>query len=130
TPKPTGAAPRTFFVATDDKLFHVTMPEDAWSKPGQTYDVPLPQPVKTTCVAVVLDEAYAHVAAPEGTIAELAAVTKFDADRASYDDVVKELAGPRAEEAAAVLRRSGEQGLAAVGPKFDGRDASPTAYAI
>lgn len=130
SPKASGAAPRTFFVATDDKLFHVTMPEDAWAKPGQTYDVPLPQPVKTTCVAVVLDEAYARSAAPEVTIAEIAAVTKFDADGASFDDVANELSGARAEEAAAVLRRSGEPGLAAVVAKYDGLDARARAFAI
>jgi hypothetical protein len=106
------------------------MPEDAWTKPGQTYEVPLPQPVKTTCVAVVLDEAYARSAAPEVTIAEVAAITKFDVDGASFDDVAKELSGPRAEEAAAILRRSGEPGLAAVVTKYDGLDAPARAFAI
>ena len=71
-PKPEGAAPRTFFVAMDDRLLQVTMPEDAWQKPEQAYDIPLPTPVRTTCVAVVLDEAYARgAAAPEVSIAEL-----------------------------------------------------------
>lgn len=130
SPKPAGAAPRTFFVATDDKLFHVTMPEDAWASPGKTYEIPLPAPARTTCIAIVLDEAYARTAAPEVTIAEVAAVTKFDVDGATFDDVVKELSGPRAEEAAAVLRRSGEEGLAAVVPKFDGLDARARAFAI
>ena len=40
--RPDGAAPRTFFIATDQRLFHVTMPEDAWQKPGQSYDITLP----------------------------------------------------------------------------------------
>ena len=103
-----GAAPRTFFVATDSKLFHVTMPEDAWQKPGQAYEVAFPEPVRTTCVALVLDEAYATSASPEVTVAEVGALTKFDVDGASLDDVAKELSGTRAEEAAAVLRRAGE----------------------
>ena len=49
----TGAAPRTFFVATDDQLFQVVMPEDAWPLPGKSYDVPFPGEIRTNCVAVV-----------------------------------------------------------------------------
>ncbi len=130
-PKAEGAAPRTLFIATDAKLFHVTMPEDAWLKPGQSYEVPLPEPVKTTCVAVVLDEAYARGKnAPEVGIAEVAAITKFDSDKATLDDVAKELAGPRAEEAAAVLRRSGPDGLTAVAKRWDTLDPKGRAFAI
>jgi hypothetical protein len=50
-PKPDGAAPRTFFLAIDDRLLHVTMPEDAWLKPGLAYDVPLAKPVRTGCAS-------------------------------------------------------------------------------
>lgn len=124
-PRPEGAAPRTFFVATDEKTFLVTMPEDAWSKPGQAYDVPLPEPVRTGCIAIVLDEAYARGSqAPEVSIAEIAAVTKFDADGAKLVDVARALASPRGEEAAALLRRAGTDGLAAVVTEYaqlDGR---------
>ncbi len=129
-PKATGAAPKTFFVATDDKLFHVTMPEDAWSKPGQAYEIALPAPVKTTCVAVVLDEAYARGHAPEVSIAEVSAITRFDADGATLDDVAKELSGPRVEEAAALLRRSGDDGLAAVAKRWDELDARARAFGV
>lgn len=124
-PKPEGAAPRTFFIATDAKMFLVTMPEDAWTKPGQAYDVPLPEPVRTSCVAVVLDEAYVHGATPpEVSIAEIAAITKFDVEGAKLGDVAKALASPRGDEAAALLRRAGDDGLAAVVtayPSLDGR---------
>jgi HEAT repeat protein len=132
TPKTDGAAPRTFFLATDQKLFHVTMPEDAWQKPGATYDITLPHPVRTTCVALVLDEAYTRNAgAPEVSIAEVAALTKFDIDGASIDDVAKELANPaRAEEAAALLRRGGDDGLAAVAKRWEQLDARGRALAV
>ena len=40
---PDGAAPRTLFLATPDRLFAVTMPEDAWRQPpGTRYTVKLP----------------------------------------------------------------------------------------
>ncbi len=131
--KSDGAAPRTFFVATDQKLFHVTMPEDAWQKPGASYEIAFPQPVSTTCLAVVLDEAYTrNLAAPqlEVSFAEVAALTKFDVDGASMDDVAKELGGPRSDEAAALLRRGGDAGLAAVAGRWSTLDAPGRALSV
>ncbi len=126
-----GAAPRTFFVATDARLFHVTMPEDAWQKPGAKYEIPLPEPVKTTCVALVLDEAYTRgQAAPEVGVAELGATTAFDAEKATLDDVVKALSGPRADEAAALLKRAGDDALAAVVRAYAALDPKARAFAI
>lgn len=136
TPAPTaprsdGAAPRTLFLATDQKLFHVTLPEDAWSRPGASYEIPLPEPLRTTCLAVVLDEAYGRdLSAPEVSLAEVYALTKFDADDASMDDVAKELAGPRADEATALLRRGGDDGLAAVAKLLPSLDARGRALAV
>lgn len=131
TTKGASAAPRSFFVATDQKLFHVTLPEDAWTSPGRAYDVPLPTPIKTSCVAIVLDEAYARgLASPEVSIAEIAALTKFDSDGATLDDVSKELSGPRADEAAAILRRSGDNGLAAVAKRWGSLDDRGRALAV
>ena len=130
-PKPEGAAPRTFFVALDDRLLQVTMPEDAWQKPEQAYDIPLASPVRTTCVAVVLDEAYTRgAAAPEVTIAELSALTKFDVDGAKLADVARALGSPRGEEAAAVLRRAGNGGLTAVVNEYAALDARGRALAV
>ncbi|MBX3192850.1 MAG: HEAT repeat domain-containing protein [Labilithrix sp.] len=130
SPKPEGAAPRTFFIATDSRLHQVTMPEDAWSKPGATYEIPFPEPVKTTCLAIVLDEAYARTAAPEVSIAEVAAITKFDVEGAKLDDVAKALAGARADESAALLRRAGDDGLAAVVKAYATLDARGRALAV
>ena len=130
-PRAEGAAPRTFFVATDDRLFQVTMPEDAWSKPEQAYDIPLPEPVRTTCLAVVLDEAYARSSgAPEVSITELWAITKFDVEGANLADVSKALSSPRGEEAAALLRRAGDGGLTAVVSEFARLDGRGRALAV
>ena len=130
-PKAEGAAPRTFFVATDDRLFQVTMPEDAWTKPEQAYDIPLPEPVRTTCVAIVLDEAYGRGNdAPEVSIAELAALTKFDVEGAKLADVAQALSTARGEEAAALLRRAGEGGLAATSAAYPRLDARGRAFAV
>jgi hypothetical protein len=130
-PKPDGAAPRTFFVALDDRLLQVTMPEDAWQKPEQAYDIPLPTPARTTCVAIVLDEAYTRgAAAPEVSIAELSAITKFDVDGAKLADVARALGSPRGEEAAALLRRAGNDGLTAVTAEYASLDARGRALAV
>jgi HEAT repeat protein len=130
-PKAEGAAPRTFFLALDDRLLQITMPEDAWSKPEQAYDIVLPQPVRTTCVALVLDEAYARgAAAPEVSVTELGALTRFDVEGAALTDVARALASPRGEEAAALLRRAGNEGLAAVVGAYASLDAGGRALAV
>ena len=130
-PKADGAAPRTFFIAMDDRLLQVTMPEDAWSKPEQAYDIPLPEPVRTTCLAVVLDEAYTRGAgAPEVSIAELSAITKFDVEGAKLADVAHALSSARGEEAAALLRRAGTDGLTAVVSEYAKLDARGRALAV
>lgn len=122
-----GVVPRTFFVATDAKLYRVTVPED---KAGATFEVPFPEPVKTSCVSIVLDEAYEHDGAPVVSLAEIAARTKLDVDGASLEDVVKELGGARADEAAAVLRRGGDAALAAVAAAWPKLDARERAFAV
>jgi hypothetical protein len=131
SPSPAGAAPRTLFLATDAKTFRVTMPEDAWRRPGASYEIPLPEPVRTSCLAIVLDEAYAQGSGtPEVSIAEAGALTRFDLDGASLDDLTRELAGARGEEAAAVLRRSGDGGLAAVTRRWSSLDERGRALAV
>src|SRR5262249_43221494 len=84
-----------------------------------------------TCVAVVLDEAYTrNLGAPEVSLAEVSAVTKFDVDGATIDDVAKELVGTRADEAAAILRRGGDEGLVAVTKRWSTLDGGGRALAV
>ncbi len=130
-PKGEGAAPRTLFVATDKALFRVTIPEDAWSKPGASYDVALPSPVTTSCVAVVLDEAYEHGKAPPVvSIAEVNARTTFDREGASLTDVARALGTSRRGEAEALLRRAGPAGAAAVASVFASLDVAGRTRAV
>src|SRR5262249_47645311 len=106
---PEGAAPRKLYLATADKLFAVTIPEDAWQKPPGTRDtLKLPAALHTSCLAVVLDEAYGH-GDPRVTIAEVEARTAFDG--ASPEALAGALAGggERARAAAALLVRSGPE---------------------
>ncbi|MBS2012352.1 MAG: HEAT repeat domain-containing protein [Deltaproteobacteria bacterium] len=132
-PKPTGAAPRTFFLAVDDQLFAVTMPENAWAFPARSYEIPLPKPVKTSCIALVLDEAYAQTDGarnPEVTVAELGALTKFDVDGAKLTDVAKALGTARGDEASALLQRAGDEGLAATAGELASLDPRGRARAV
>ncbi|WP_437782252.1 HEAT repeat domain-containing protein [Sorangium sp. So ce1097] len=124
-----GAAPRTLFVATPDRLFQVSLPEDAWLKEPAGYEVKLPQEIRASCVAVVLDEPFAPRGAQAGaggrgspsapevrvTIAEVTARTAFDGQGPAA--LVGALAGggERARAAAALLARGGpEAALAAI----------------
>ena len=116
TPKPEGAAPSRFFLATGASTFVVTMPDDAWSHPGDAYDIPLPEPIQTSCVALVLEDAFARGKAhPEVTVAELTAYSAFDHPGTTLAEVAAALkdGGARAGAAAAVLERAGAPGLAA-----------------
>ncbi|AUX29487.1 MULTISPECIES: HEAT repeat domain-containing protein [Sorangium] len=129
-----GAAPRTLFVATPDRLFQVSLPEDAWAKESAGYEVKLPEEIKASCLAVVLDEAYAPrgagdrgaPSAPEVrvTIAEVTARTAFDGQGSGA--LVGALAGggERARAAAALLARSGPEAVEAAIAGYDKLDAA------
>jgi HEAT repeats len=127
-PPPTGAAPKTFFLATNDRVFAVTMPEDAWVRPSRGYDIALPEPIKSSCLALVLDDAFVKSQSATGgtevSIAELTAYSELDVPGATLDSVASDLgAGSRrAEAAAATLKRAGDPALAPIGnawPKLD-----------
>ncbi len=133
-PSPQGAAPRSFFLLTDDRTLAVTIPEDPWLHPGAAYEIPLADPIKTSCLALVLDKAYVRAgeAHPNVTVAELTAYSAFDRPGATLDPVAKALAGggPRAEAAKEILERAGDAGLAAALAAFASLDAPGRALAI
>lgn len=113
---PDGAAPRRLYLATTDALFEVTLPEDAWQKPpGTRYAVKLPAPLHTSCLAVVLDEAFAPTgkSVARVTLAEIEAHTDFDG--ATPEALAGALAGggERSQAAAALLARAGGAGVQA-----------------
>jgi len=132
-PAADGAAPETLFLATNSATFEVTVPEDAWSRPGEAYEVTLPQPVRTSCVALVLADAYTRGRAhPVVSVAELAAYGPFDHPGATLDDVASHLidGDASAEAAAAVLERAGAQGLAAAARRYSTLGPAGRALAV
>jgi hypothetical protein len=131
SPPANGAAPKTFYIVTNAQTFEVTMPGDAWRKPGEAYEIAFPQPVVASCVALVLGDAFARAGAhPDVTVAELLAYSEFDAPGATLDDVAKRLSSGRGVAAAQVLERAGDGALAAVASAYDGLDARGRALAV
>ncbi len=128
-PLPEGfVAPRIFFVKVTGKTFAVTMPEDAAMHPGAAYDVPLPAPIFTDCLSVVLDESYARKddTAPNVGIAEVLAFTRYDRPGASLADVVAGLSGPDGaarDTSKSLLGRAGKNALPAVEQAYNKLDA-------
>jgi HEAT repeat protein len=114
---PKGAAPRKIWLATPDSLFSVTFPDDPWARAGASYEVRFSSPIRTRCLAVVLDEAYVKPRTPEVdvTLAEVTAHTEFDTN-ADPVALAGALAGgqDRAKMAAAILSRSGDRAYDAV----------------
>lgn len=113
TDVPDGTAPKKFYLATQDKLFEVTLPEDGWRKAGARFVVPLPNELSTSCLSLVLDTAFAPASADTArvTIAELIAKTSLD-DR-TPEALVDMLSTDRAKAAAALLERAGKAGAEA-----------------
>jgi hypothetical protein len=125
-----GASPRTFYLVTSEETFEVTLPEDAWLKPGSAYTIAFPRPIEASCLAVVLDSAYTRGAHPQVGIAELSAYSEFDLPGATLADVARQLSGDRAVAAAQVLERAGDRALAAVIGAYDRLDARGRALAM
>lgn len=117
---PRGAAPKQFWLATGDRLFSITLPERAWSDRGASYRVDFPEPLQTSCMTIVLDEA----SAPKGrdvevTLAEVVGHTAFDDALAPALLVnLLDTGGAQAKAARAMLQRSGEHAFVATADRF------------
>jgi HEAT repeat protein len=116
-----GAAPKELWVATDHKLFHVTLPEQAGSPetaPGAVFSVALPEPIATSCVALVLGSAFAESGAVDVTLAEVSASTKVQP--AELERAAQALGGqdPAALAALRLLAAFGTTGHSAVRDAF------------
>ncbi|MBI5537256.1 MAG: HEAT repeat domain-containing protein [Deltaproteobacteria bacterium] len=122
-----GVSPKRFWLATTDKLFEVTMPEDGWATAGARYTIRPPAPLQTSCVALVLDDAFPSKDPKKVavTVSELTAYSEFDG-QTDLAGLVGALAGggPRAQSAAALLMRGGEASHKAVVDGFDKLDDS------
>jgi len=104
------------WLATSEALFAVTFAEDPWARPGASYEVKFPAPLRTRCLAVVLDDAYVKGNADvDVTLAEVTAHTEFDG-KADPAALAGALAGgqARARMAAAILARGGDAAYDAV----------------
>jgi hypothetical protein len=132
-PKADGAAPRSLYIAANDATYEVSFTEDAWSHPGEAYEVVLPKPLQSSCISVVLDDAYVRGHAhPEVSLAEVVAYSAFDNGGATLSDVAAALRGDdaRAGSAAALLERAGAPGLAAITRAYGSLDATGRALAV
>jgi HEAT repeats len=128
---PNAAAPSSFYLVTTTQVFEVALPEDAVTKPGESYEVTFPQPISTSCIALVLDAAYSRgLPHPDVGVAELVAYSEFDSPGITLDDVAKKLSSDRGVAAAQVLERAGDGALAAADKAFDSLDDRGRALAI
>jgi hypothetical protein len=131
-PGPNAAAPKTLYVVGEQTVYRVTFPEDAAAHPGEAYEIRFPEPLRASCLAIVLDEAYAHGAHPEVTVAGITAYSEFDGPDAGWDALTAALAGggARAAAAAGVLKRGGDEALQAALERYDALDPSGRALVV
>jgi hypothetical protein len=114
-PESEGAAPKRLFLASTDRVYEVAIPDDAGRKAGGVYQVKLPEEMKTSCLSVVLEEAYAAKGekSPRVGIGEVVARTSMS--EMDPEALVGALAGggDRARAAAALLARGGPEAVKA-----------------
>jgi hypothetical protein len=125
---PHAAAPRDVWLVTDARAFHVRLPESKATEPSR-YEVSLPAPVSTSCVALVLDGASSEDPEANVGVAELAA---RPSSAASLDELVRALGsgGQEAEAAGAVLRASGDEAMTRVAAAFPSLDENGKRVAL
>lgn len=129
-----GASPSRFWLATDDALFSISLPKNAWSKPGRSFEISFDEPVETTCMTIVLDEASAPANREQNAevgFAEIIARTTFD-EAEDPVALVGALAGggARARAARAMLQRAGDEAFRATAERFDSFDEAGRALAL
>ncbi|HSY22408.1 MAG TPA: HEAT repeat domain-containing protein [Polyangiaceae bacterium] len=125
-----GVPPKSFYLTTETQIFEVTLPDDAARKPGEVYEVAFPGAVATSCLSLVLNDAFARAAThPDVGLAEIVAYSEFDGPGATLDDVAKRLSGPRGDAAAQVLERA-PAALGVVAATYEALDALGRARAI
>jgi HEAT repeat protein len=128
-----GAAPKKLWLATEESLYGVAFPDDGWGRAGASYDVKFPVPLKTRCLAVVLDEAYVKRAGADVdvSIAEITAHSEFDGktDPAALAGALAG-GGERARMAAALLARGGDAAFEATARAYPELDDAGRVLAL
>lgn len=126
TEVPDGAAPKTLYFASDDRLFEVQIPDSAWGDKDARYEVKLPEAVRTSCLSVVLGDAHTPkgVTNPRVSIAEISAHTALDA--MTFEGLAGELAGggDKARAAAALLGKGDSKAMKAVAGTWEKLDST------
>jgi HEAT repeat protein len=115
-------SPKQFWLATDEQLYSVKMPEDGWQKPGISYRVVLPKAIQSECVALVLESSFSTRKDAEVVLAELSAETPLDGR--DVHDLVRALngGGESAKAVVAALRKGGVLAFRAIAEDFSGLD--------
>jgi hypothetical protein len=132
-PDPKGdrrAAPRSLWVAARGVLYRVDWREDAWRSPGTWYEVKLPEPLATDCLALVLEQSWSERADTQVTLGELRGVGELSA--LAPAELVARLSTPGEVGAAAVpaLIQLAKPGVVAVVGAFQALDALGRARAL
>jgi HEAT repeat protein len=117
-----GTAPKKFYLATQDKLFEVNLPEDGWKKAGARFEIALPSELSTSCLSLVLDSAYAPAAADGARVTLAEVIARTSLDEKSPEALVEMLSGDRGKAAAALLERAGTAGAEAAMKAYDKLD--------
>lgn len=107
------SAPTSLFLSVDDATYRIAIPANS----GPRVDVPLPQPIKTSCLAISLD------VSPSGSdddptigLAEVEAVPVLPSTVHVLEDLVTLLdtKGPNADLAQTLLDNAGHRGARAI----------------
>jgi len=119
-------APSALWLALDQGLFHVTLPEGAWSAEHEgepaTFSVVFPSPVKTSCIGVVVDGAQVPKEQASSdldvTIAEISAHATVTAEEIAAAATALGGADATATAARDLLVAFGTEGQRAVAEQF------------
>lgn len=121
-------APKDFYLATDHELFKVTLPAEA-ERAGGRYAIVLPAPVRTSCVAVVIESAFTDDKAARVGIGEIVARPPLVTNPAELVDKVA-AGGPEAEVAAALIRAGDRSGFETLSQRFASLDENARRTAL
>lgn len=112
--RPEGAAPKNLWLAFRDRLYLVTWDHDAWREPGAWYRVDLPEPVRSDCLAVVLERTPSADPGAQVTLAEVRGVSALET--LALDELVTRLSAPgdSGDAAARTLAYAGTRGAQAL----------------
>lgn len=118
-----GSAPRSLWLATQERVFRIDFAQDAWQTPGVWYRVDLPEKLEVACLGLVLESSYASRDDSRVSFAEVRGISEFQGLEPAQ--LVARLSTPNeaGEQVVPALLQLGEPGVAAVVGAFDALDA-------